>query len=328
MRDRADTARRNLIIRKRLARCWIFDNDSGPGEIAVTQRLRGHLVLNGLPARETEAFIGPEEKRLVLPVVEFGNQYRAAHAGAEIIAHQLRFFQLAKFDGIERAVLVIPEKVAVKGVRSALGYGGDIADFGELGCVADALHFDFRDALERWKCLRERSVTAHVADRDAVHRELRHRLEAALDREVAVVVRLHARQSRNECIRAGASASAAHITGKRHERLAVQARLHGLRVGRDHAGGGLYIDCGRNLADLKTDIYAQCLARDKQEFGGGIRLETLGSHFDLIVTGLGIHKFIIAAPICGSLPSYVLVRIGSLDSRLWHDGSGVVFHAA
>src|SRR6266446_2178369 len=48
----------------------------------VGQRLRRDLILVRQSAREAEAFIGSEEKRLVLSVVQLRNQHGAAYAGA------------------------------------------------------------------------------------------------------------------------------------------------------------------------------------------------------------------------------------------------------
>ena len=83
-----------------------------------------------------------------------------------------------------------------------------------------------------------------------------------MNREVPGVVRLHTRQGRDQGIRARASAATADITRKGHERLAVETGLYGLGVRRNHAGCRFYIDCSRDLADLKADIDAQRLARD------------------------------------------------------------------
>src|ERR1022692_3431959 len=100
------------------------------------------------------------------------------------------------------------------------------------------------------KGVRKRAIAAHIADGDAIHRELRHGLYAALDGEVAVVIRLHARQRRDQGIRAGAAVRPTHVARQRGQRIAIEAGLNGLRIGGDHARLGFDLHCRRDLADL------------------------------------------------------------------------------
>ncbi len=79
---RADAACRNLIVREGLSSLSVFYNDARAREITVAHGLRRDLILVRQSAREAEAFIGSEEKRLVLSVVQLRNQHGAAYAGA------------------------------------------------------------------------------------------------------------------------------------------------------------------------------------------------------------------------------------------------------
>ena len=87
-------------------------------------------------------------------------------------------------------------------VGAALGGGGDVAGLPELRRAAHALHLDFGNVFRRREGVVERLVPGHIGGGNAVHAEVRLRLQAALNGEIAALVRLHAGENFQQIIRA------------------------------------------------------------------------------------------------------------------------------
>src|SRR5262249_57254668 len=100
-------------------------------------------------------------------------------------------------------ILVILKDPAVELVGAAFGYSRHIANASEFGGVVDFTHTDFGDPVKSRKQLGHRSAVAwaHGADTIDAHRE--HVVVRAGERNIVVVVDLHAGLSGQRVERAG-----------------------------------------------------------------------------------------------------------------------------
>ena len=92
LRGRRDAPGRQFVIHVRRARKRIHQRFSCRGdgaEIAPAYRIIGHYFLIKRAKREAEAFVGPEEKRLVAPIVAMGKIHGATECGPEVVADLL-----------------------------------------------------------------------------------------------------------------------------------------------------------------------------------------------------------------------------------------------
>ena len=120
------------------------------------------------------AFIGSEDKCLVVPVIEVWDHYRTTKAAAKSIRNQLRLYlrrRIGKRNRVECCVLVIPENAAMNIICAALRRDRDLARLTEFSIVQHPVCANLRDGFGRRKRISYGTIAAScIAHRDAVDR--------------------------------------------------------------------------------------------------------------------------------------------------------------
>ncbi len=249
------------------------------------------------------SFVSAINKCPVVAVVEMRNHNRASKAAPVCVADELCLVLgcwIRVGNGVERSVLVIPERRSVNSVGTALRGHRDLTRLSKFGIVLRAICAQFRDGFAGRKSVCEWRIACRALDGDTVYGDLSLKRQATLQGERLLIFRcvaicLDTRECCDNAERAGAVGARARV----HRQVGNvggaidSADRRSLRIdGADRITGDL--DFLLNAADHQGCIQTKLLAGSQSDPRSRPLLKSVACDLHCIVASLHIRKEIIS----------------------------------
>src|SRR5208283_5876952 len=117
--------------------------------------------INERVSAEADAFIVEEEEGLVLAVVDFWNQDRAAEGASERVGIARGYDAADRIGRIHILALEVPEAAPVELVRAVLADDGQIGGLGKFSAAGGGIDLELGDAFHRGRHVSVRTALAH-----------------------------------------------------------------------------------------------------------------------------------------------------------------------